>query len=106
VTLTTPPCLVPPPVADGFAEGVGEALENVVRHAGVRDASVVLSEREGRVVVTVADGGRGFDPAAVPTYRFGLRHGVGGLLTEAGGRSRVRSSPGAGTQVTLEWPRG
>jgi signal transduction histidine kinase len=106
VAVATPPCLVPPPVADGFAEGVGEALENVVRHAGVRDASLVLREVDGTVVVTVADSGRGFDPETVPTYRFGLRHGVGGLLTEAGGRSRVRSAPGQGTQVTLEWPRG
>jgi signal transduction histidine kinase len=106
LTLATPPCLVPAAVADGFAEGVGEALENVVRHAGVRDATVVLRELNGNVVVTVADRGRGFDPDAVPTYRFGLRHGVGGRLADAGGRSRVRSAPGEGTQVTLEWSRG
>jgi signal transduction histidine kinase len=106
ITMATPPCLVPAPVADGFAEGVGEALENVVRHAGVRHASLELSEDAGSVVVTVADSGKGFDPEAVPTYRFGLRHGMGGRLTEAGGRSRVRSAPGEGTQVTLEWPRG
>ena len=106
ITMSAPRCLVPAPVADGFAEGVGEALENVVRHAGVRDATLVLAERDGSVVVTVADLGQGFDPQTVPTYRFGLRHGVGGRLTEAGGRSRVRSAPGEGTQVTLEWPRG
>jgi hypothetical protein len=106
IAVTTCPCLVPAPVADGFAEGVGEALENVVRHAGVPEATLALGERDGHVTVTVTDTGQGFDAGAVPSYRFGLRHGVGGLLAEAGGRSLVRSVPGEGTQVTLEWPRG
>jgi signal transduction histidine kinase len=106
ITVALTRCLVPQPVADGFAEGVAEALENVVRHAGVRDATVALRERNGKVVVTVGDRGRGFNPATVPSYRFGLRHAVGGRLAEAGGYSRVRSAPGGGTEVTLEWPRG
>jgi signal transduction histidine kinase len=105
LAITVPQCLVPAPVADGFAEGVGEALENVVRHAGVREASVALRELNGYVIVTVEDTGRGFNPGTVPSYRFGLRHGLG-LLADAGGRTRVRSAPGQGTRVTLEWPRG
>jgi signal transduction histidine kinase len=106
LTLAGPRCLVPARVAEGFAEAVGEALENVARHARVGEASVGLAERDGSVFVTVTDRGCGFDPATIPTYRFGLRHGLGGPLAEAGGQARVRSAPGQGAQVILEWPRG
>lgn len=99
-------CVLPEPVGEGFAEGVGEALENVVRHAGVTTVTVTLRETGGIVTVTVQDEGGGFDLASVPSYRFGLRHGVGALLTEAGGAVRIQSKPRSGTQVTMEWPRG
>jgi hypothetical protein len=99
---------VPVPAAVGVAvEGaVGEALENVRRHSGTDRAVVRLVTEPERVVVTVSDSGRGFDPAAVPASRHGLVLSVRERMARAGGRAQVRSSPGIGTVVELEWADG
>lgn len=100
------PCLVPADVADAFAGAVAEALENVVRYAGVQRAAVRLREEGSVVRVTVADDGRGFEPALVSDLGFGLREDLEGRMAAARGSSGVRSRPGAGTEVHLEWARG
>ena len=45
------------------ALAVTEALNNVVKHAGVGEAWVTALGSRGGVTVTVAERGRGFDPA-------------------------------------------
>jgi signal transduction histidine kinase len=54
--------------------------------------------------VFVRDRGQGFDPAAVPEDRLGLRESVMARMTRAGGTARVRSEPGSGTEVSLALP--
>ncbi|MBB4135301.1 ATP-binding protein [Gordonia humi] len=97
------------PVAVGrsLAEAVGEAVRNSRIHAGEHAECVVAIEVTGdRVAVTVADDGVGFDPSTVAIDRLGLalsvRRRMGSL---EGGRAHVRSSPGRGTTVELEWIR-
>lgn len=104
VDLTTTPCLVPAAVAQAFAGATAEALENVARHAGTGAARVRLDADDHGVTVTVTDTGRGFDPAAVPANRFGLRESITGELARVNGRARVESRPGGGTTITLVWP--
>jgi len=78
-----------------------EALSNALRHARASHATLTLT-REGGVTLTVADDGRGFDPAIVRGQA-----GRWGLLSMAeraealGGRLTVESAPGAGTRVTV-----
>jgi hypothetical protein len=100
------PCLVPADVADAFAGAVAEALENVVRYAGTQRAAVILRDEDNIVRVTVADDGRGFEPALVSGMGFGLREDLQGRMAAAQGSSAVHSRPGAGTEVHLEWSRG
>jgi signal transduction histidine kinase len=100
------PVPVPPPVGVAIEGAVGEALENVRRHAGTDRAVVRLVESPGRVVVTVSDSGAGFDLAAVPASRHGLVLSVRERMARAGGRAEVRSAPGIGTVVELEWADG
>jgi signal transduction histidine kinase len=102
-TLLTEPSVVPAPVAEAIAGSVAEALTNVVRHAGVDQATVRLTVTAGRVVVTVVDEGVGFDPASVPAHRYGLRRSIAARMAGAGGSARVDSAPGSGTTWTLEW---
>ena len=99
------PCLVPADIADAFAGAVAEALENVVRYAGTQHAAVLLRDEQDVVRVTVADQGRGFEPALVSGLGFGLREDLAGRMAAARGSFAVRSRPGAGTQVHLEWAR-
>jgi signal transduction histidine kinase len=106
VTADLQPCSVPADIADAFAGAVAEALENVVRYAGTQRATVRLRDQPKMVCVTVADEGRGFEPAQLSGRGFGLREDLAGRMAAAGGVFDVRSRPGAGTEVHLEWPRG
>ena len=105
VAVDLQPCLVPADIADAFAGAVAEALENVVRYAGTQRAAVQLRDEQDVVRVTVADRGCGFDPAHVSGLGFGLREDLAGRMAAARGSHAVRSRPGAGTQVHLEWAR-
>jgi signal transduction histidine kinase len=94
-----------PDAVHELAQIVGEALENVHRHAGA--SHVVVRVRAGlrpaTVEVTVTDDGAGFDPAEVPEDHFGLvgmRERADGL----GGHLDVAAAPGEGTAVTLQVP--
>lgn len=85
-----------------------ELLFNVVKHSGVNEARVTLSEKEGKVRLTVEDDGAGFDPVLV---RDGAKAGFGLLnirerLHSIGGDIQFRSAPGKGTCVTLIAPAG
>ena len=70
-------------------------------HATRRFAS---SGRPARVRLRVEDDGAGFDPAAVPSGRFGLV-GMSERARLLGGTLRLESSPGGGTVVDVTIPR-
>ena len=104
VRLKLVPVTLPSPVADQLAACVGEALRNVERHAGTGQAEVTVTGGAGWAVVKITDRGRGFDPAATPPSRRGIRESITGRMLAAGGRAAVSSRPGAGTTVTVSWP--
>ena len=84
---------------------VQEGLTNVVRHAGVRHAQVLLRATCSAVVLKVEDGGSGFDPERVGDSGDGS--GLPGMkerLRGLGGRLTVESVPGTGTSLTAELP--
>jgi signal transduction histidine kinase/phage shock protein PspC (stress-responsive transcriptional regulator) len=80
-----------------------EALANAARHAGAPGTpiSLFLEVADGRTEVFVRDRGRGFDPAAVPADRRGVRESIVGRMARHGGRAAVHSTPGEGTEVEL-----
>ena len=84
---------------------VTEALTNVWKHAGVKQATVVVRRVNNRTMVQVTDEGKGFDLAGIEHARTGL-----GLSTmreraqEIGGDVDIRSAIGSGTQVTVSLP--
>jgi signal transduction histidine kinase len=104
VRLDLVPVTLPTPVADQLAACVGEALRNVKQHAGTGKAEVTVTGGAGWAVVKVTDQGRGFDPAATPPSRRGIRESITGRMLAAGGRAAIASQPGAGTTVTVSWP--
>jgi signal transduction histidine kinase len=84
---------------------VREALSNAARHSKGRLATVRLEADDGEVVVTVADDGIGFDPAAVrPSGHLGLAN-IRDRAVRMGGAADVESRPGAGTRVIIRLPR-
>ena len=80
-----------------------EALHNVAVHAGVSDATLTLTRRNGALRLTVSDHGSGFDPRQ---RRPGGGLGLIGMRERAeiaGGKLTVTSRPGAGTTVELSF---
>jgi signal transduction histidine kinase len=77
-----------------------EALANVVQHSGVTDARVELSGGTNEIVLRVADGGRGFDPAG-PSDGLGLTS-MRERVRLLGGSITVNSRPNGGTVVEVQ----
>jgi signal transduction histidine kinase len=91
--------------AGQIARIVQEALLNARRHAAAGQISVTLAVHSAEATITVADDGRGFDPATAPDQgdHFGLRI-MRARAARIGGRVEIVSAPGRGTRVTLSWP--
>lgn len=86
---------------------IQELLFNVVKHARVRSAYVRLGCSGGNLVVSVADKGRGFDPARLEVTDGPMGLGLLGIRERAdsiGGRFSVESMLGQGSRFTLEVP--
>ena len=58
----------------------------------------------GAIQVEVGDDGAGFELAAVPTERLGVRVSILERMSSAGGHAEITSAPGSGTRVVLSWP--
>ncbi len=74
----------------------------MLRHADAEQLSVELYERDGKLVLTVEDDGKGFDPDANSDSA-----GLTGMRERAAlvnGTIRFDSAPGVGTQATVEIP--
>jgi signal transduction histidine kinase len=80
-----------------------EALANVTRHSLARTADVHLAWHNGDVILTVADDGRGFDPAGPGQRGVGL-HSMQERVAALGGRFQVESRPGKGTSIIATVP--
>jgi signal transduction histidine kinase len=96
-----------PPALGAVAAGqvfriAQEALQNALRHAEAERIELRLEDGGGRLLLTVADDGNGFDPSA-PRRRLGLTS-MEERAAELGGRLLIDARPGEGTTVRLEVP--
>jgi signal transduction histidine kinase len=84
-----------------------ELLNNVVRHAGVKAATLAVRESEERLLIEVTDTGRGFswqfDLFADRYAGFGL-FGVADRVQQMGGDVEVDTAPGRGCRVSVRMP--
>ncbi len=95
---------IDPAVSTSLYRVTQEALRNVAKHAGKTHVKVILEGRAEELFLEVRDFGMGYDQES--------EEGSSGLglisITErtriAGGRSRIESSLGRGTSVTVEVP--
>jgi len=80
---------------------VQEALNNVARHSAARNAKVTVEQKPDRILVTVSDDGRGFDPQRV--RGLGIL-GMEERVKRLGGKLAIDSKPGSGATVRAEFP--
>ncbi|HEY1809442.1 MAG TPA: ATP-binding protein, partial [Acidobacteriaceae bacterium] len=96
------PAHIPVRVADALFHIGREAIVNSVRHADPRQIMLSIAYEVQRVVLTVEDEGRGFDPAQ-QTRGFGLR-GMEKRARSIGAQLAVTSQTGKGTRVQVTAP--
>lgn len=92
-------------------QSVRELLFNVVKHAEVNRARILVTQEAGELQVTVIDAGKGFDPAHEPERILDGEKGYGlayvrDRVNWHGGQFEVESAPGEGCTVTLRFPLG
>ncbi|WP_328550566.1 sensor histidine kinase [Streptomyces sp. NBC_00366] len=84
------------------------ALANVREHSAATRAALTLTCLDDQISLDVADNGRGFDTAALPTEPDRTRgHGLPAMRIRAhqsGGTLTVESTPGEGTVVSAAIP--
>jgi PAS domain S-box-containing protein len=104
--------LLGPDTVSSLLQFAREATANVIRHAGATAVHLALKQRDGQLVLTVSDNGRGFVPEQINGDGVRARGaGSGQGLRNMAGRARalgghlvVHSAPGRGTIVRLEVP--
>jgi signal transduction histidine kinase len=101
------PLWLPAGAVAELRDAVRQALENAAGHAGASRVSVFAEEEGDEVVVTVRDDGAGFvyDEAALRAAgKIGLLSSIKGRAEQLGGRARVETAPGMGTEIELRVP--
>ncbi len=84
-----------------------EAMTNALKHASPSTVRVMLAQVEGRIVLVVADDGRGFERASSRSGGPQTSFGLAGMTERAallGGELLVESRPGEGTTVLARIP--
>jgi signal transduction histidine kinase len=81
---------------------VNEAVNNAMKHSGATEVGLMLRSNGSRLLVEIADNGKGFDPAVTSSERNGLRN-MQRRMETAGGTFRIVPSD-SGTVVSLEMP--
>ena len=85
-----------------------EALNNVAKHAGAKQVSVILKKRGDSIILIIEDDGTGFVPGkrSIPD-KSGRGLGLLGMQERAtliGGEVEIESAPGSGTTIYIRVP--
>ncbi len=93
-------------VRDALFRSAREGLSNVLKHAGVSEAAVLLRFEARDAFLSVSDAGRGFDPGAeLRPDSFGLV-GLRERVAALRGSMEIRSERGKGTELEVRLPLG
>ena len=82
---------------------VQEALRNVAKHSGTRQAAVSIAGKNGAILLTIKDSGRGFDTSRVKKRGLGLIS-MEERVREAGGTFTLKTKPGQGVRIEVRIP--
>ena len=80
---------------------VQEALHNAVQHSGARNIWIAVRPENGRLLLSIQDDGKGFNPRA--DKGMGLL-GMEERVTHLGGSFAVESEPGRGATLCVSLP--
>jgi signal transduction histidine kinase len=89
------------PAVEAVVAAAREAMTNAAKFGNGSTVDVYAECTPESLQVFVRDRGPGFDPAAVPGDRRGVRESIVGRMERHGGRARISSPPAGGTEVEL-----
>ena len=96
---------IPPDISIALFRIFQETLANITKHAQANEVVVLMHDRDGIIELKVVDNGRGFTEADRAKPRsFGLR-GIRERVEYFGGRVKIESALGQGTQIGVYIPR-
>ena len=102
-------CQLPPKAKIVMYRVAQEALNNIIKHAQASHVMINLFCSEAAadqctqgLKLSIADNGRGFDPASVPADHLGLRI-MRERVESIGGEFTIQSQLGEGTRVSVTW---
>jgi signal transduction histidine kinase len=99
---------LPPAIETALFRVAQEAINNIARHSHARRADLLFEYSDGRIQVSIADDGQGFDLTSAANPADGKRGlGLMGMeerMTAVGGEFCLHTAPGAGTTITLSVP--
>ncbi|WP_165496212.1 ATP-binding protein [Alloscardovia theropitheci] len=88
---------------NAIIEATQQALTNACIH-GKPQISLYVECTSHDVQAFVRDHGDGFDITSIPQDRMGIRHSIIGRVERAGGKVKIVSRPGWGTEVRMTLP--
>ena len=96
--------LLPQLVSEALTEATLQAVDNSTKHGGGSAKRSVSLQGQGKgLKIVISDTGKGFRPSKIPKDRLGIQLSIIGRVKSVGGRVFIRSEPGKGTDVVLEW---
>ncbi|MGV3489105.1 MAG: GAF domain-containing sensor histidine kinase [Tuberibacillus sp.] len=81
-----------------------ESINNISKHAGVKEASVSFTANDERIVVKVVDGGNGFDIDSKTTGKTLGLTSIRERVEAMDGLLSIESKTGVGTTITIHIP--
>src|SRR3974390_2298901 len=94
-----------PDVETAIFRIIQEALTNMFRHSGAHSGRVNVIQRDGEIMVTVRDDGKGIEEPVAQLRPESVGVGIGGMrqrVTELGGRLRLaNANPGTIVEVVI-----
>jgi signal transduction histidine kinase len=98
-----PPAVFDLPVRRNLFLAVKEALNNAAKHSAATELFLRIQRADQKLVVTVEDNGRGFDPAQLNGERNGLAN-LAQRMAEINGGCELFSAPGEGCRAVFTVP--
>jgi signal transduction histidine kinase len=82
---------------------IQEGINNILKHSGATEATIVIKKRAGNVSLSIRDNGIGFDVQRSKSSSFGLSNIVERVWI-LGGESKIDSAVGSGTSLLFTIP--
>jgi PAS domain S-box-containing protein len=81
-----------------------ELANNIIKHAGATEASIILREEKDFIILQGEDNGQGFDPCQEQPAGLGLKS-IRDRVKLLNGTMEIDAGPGKGTLISIYLPR-